>query len=178
MPFKNTVENLTEFKEETLLKFTQQQEAISALDAAIASKASDDDLGNNLFTPVDSSIIVDLQHAYKIGRLIFIHVIFHRSTAPDATATIKIGSFSKRPLHTHAFPIAGFNENTNNAVSESGAVMTNGDVYAHFTKTTATSNVKFDMLCIYCEGVLLGAGQNTINLGDTATPDPEEGSGE
>lgn len=178
MPFKNTLENLTEFKEETLSRFTQQQEAISALDTALVDKASEEDLGNDFFIPVDSSIIVDAQHAYKIGKLLFIHVVFHRSIDVDPTGTYKIGVFSTRPLHTHSFAIAGFNENTNNAIIEAGAVMTNGDVYAHFTKTKASSNVKFDIMCIYHEGVLLGAAPNTINLGDEPIEDPEESSGE
>lgn len=192
--YKNTLENLNEFKKSTNTTLAGKQDTISdlssirsgaalgatALQAVPSEYATEEDLGNNVFTPIDSSIVVDVQHAYKIGKLLFIHVIFHRSSSPSETGTYKIGSLSERPLHTHAFPVAGFNENTNNAVSETGAVMTNGDVYVHFTQKTSTSNVKFDLLCIYCEGVLLGIGQGTniFNLGDTPIEDPEEDANE
>lgn len=102
------------------------------------------DLGNNVFTVTDQDIVVDHQRAYRIGQLTFMHLVFHRTTAPSTTDTVKIGTMSLRAQHDHAYAVAGFNSNTGNCIIEAGALKTNGDVMIHFTKSTATSNVSFD----------------------------------
>ena len=102
------------------------------------------DLGSNIFTVTDQDIVVDHQRAYKIGQLTFMHLVFHRTTAPSTTDTVKIGTMSLRAQHDHSYAVAGFNSNTGNCIIEAGALKTNGDVMIHFTKSTATSNVSFD----------------------------------
>jgi len=115
---------------------------------SVDTKAAEEDLGNELFTLTNPDIILDMQRGYKLGKIIFMHIVFRRVAAPASTTIETIGRLNTHAAHNHSFIACGYNANTGNLVEESAVLRTDGDILVHFTKASATSNVTFD-LCFF-----------------------------
>lgn len=110
------------------------------------------DLGSNLFTLTNSDQFnLVQQHSYQVGSLIFIHITFRPTKAPDATGMFTFGTLSKKPQHNHSCAIAAINESTGNTITEGATIKTDGTITVHLTKSTASSNYLFDICCCFCE---------------------------
>lgn len=114
--------------------------------------AQHQDLGSNLFTLTNSGqFTLVQQYAYQVGSLIFIHITFRPTKAPDATGMFTFGKLSKKPKHNHSCAIAAINESTGNTITEGVTIKTDGTITVHLTKSTASSNYLFDLCCCFCE---------------------------
>ena len=110
------------------------------------------DLGSNLFTLTNSGqFTLVQQYSYQVGSLIFIHITFKPTKAPDATGMFTFGTLSKKPKHNHSCAIAAINESTGNTITEGATIKTDGTITVHLTKNTASSNYLFDICCCFCE---------------------------
>jgi hypothetical protein len=110
------------------------------------------DLGSNLFTLTNSGqFTLVQQYSYQVGSLIFIHITFRPTKAPDATGMFTFGTLSKKPKHNHSCAIAAINESTGNTITEGATIKTDGTITVHLTKNTASSNYLFDICCCFCE---------------------------
>ncbi len=106
------------------------------------------DLGNALFTP-DSNFTVNMQHSYKIGDLVFVHINLHRNSAVSSTGIYTIGSLSKKAQHQHLF--IGVCYNGSAANSDAAILETNGNLKLRLTSTTSASTYNWDLSFFFAE---------------------------
>ena len=103
---------------------------------------------SNLFT-AESNFTTDMQHFYKMGNLIFAHIVLHRNSAVSSTSIVKVGSLSKHAQHQHLFVATCYNGTSAN--SDAAILDTNGDLSVRMTSTTSASTYKWDLCFFFAE---------------------------
>ena len=102
----------------------------------------------NIFTP-EADFTVDMQHFYKVGKMVFGHIVLHRNSAVSSTGIYKVGTCSKHAQHEHLFTATCFNGSTAN--NDAAILKTTGELDLRLTGTTSASTYKWDLSFFFCE---------------------------
>lgn len=136
---------------------TENQDRLDNLDTTIAQLEGQVDK-RPIYTDYTQGLIAEwntsvfstptVAHFYRIGNLIFGHLVFRPMSAINGVNTI--GRLLLPPQHAHSFPCAATNTETGTITSDGALLKVDGTLELRLTSTTNSKNYLFDLSFFYC----------------------------
>lgn len=126
-----------------------------ALDNLYSSKldtSAIQDRGSDMLWGWNNSLFQspEIVHFYKIGDLIFVHLVFSTIKDVESTGQYPLCTLAAPAQHEHSIACAALNISTGTITTTGATLLPSGEIQMRLVKGSASSNYKFDLNFFYC----------------------------